>query len=336
MPILKNSDPQEDATELYVGLDLRGYRSWVPDWAADNTPILRPVHRGRNNPWTPGVNQAQCFAGENPDLVTGGTCGAPVPNEHCDCGFYGFFDPTGPNKSNLDLDIVTPCVVAGVIQGTGRVVLAERGFRAEKAELVALSPPRRADPAVRCLANRTNHLWQYEYARHQISHVGRCPCVWCRQAREDPLSPPLEQLAERYGVPWFDTFTDMTKTFPPTHQDGPDTTLPCIHDVLGIPHSVQVGVLSVGAPMSFSMATPGANVNFGGLQLVPGNLPTQQQSIQLIDTLAGGLASIFERVVTSMFHQPWPAQPPFTGETGSVVRKFWRWALTGSTSDTLE
>lgn len=318
MPIKNPDTHTEDATELYVGMDLRGYRSWVPDWDGDNTPILRPVHRGRLNIWTPGVNEAQCFRGEQPDSAADG-CGVQVPNPNCDCGFYGFFDPAGPNKGNLDLDIVTPCVMSGVIQGTGHVLMAERGFRAEKAELVALSPPRHVDPAVRFLAAGSSYLWQYEWARHQISHIGRCTCVWCRLDRNDALAPPLELLAERYGVPWFNSFTDMTKEFPPTHQDKPEPALPCIHDVLGIPHGA-----------AYSMAIPGVNV--GMLQLTP----TGVVPVSLPQQLAGTIAGVFEHIIASVFRQPWPQQPSFTGSPSSVVRKFWRWALTGSTSDTLE
>lgn len=50
----------------------------------------------------------------------------------CSCGFYGYFDATAADTYHR------PGHVYGVIKGYGRVTVGDRGFRAEKAELVAL------------------------------------------------------------------------------------------------------------------------------------------------------------------------------------------------------
>lgn len=65
---------------------------------------------------------------------------APEPEHHtagkgCTCGFYAYFD--GGN------DYAKQGRVTGIIEGTGCLTVGDRGFRAEKARLVALVDPRK-------------------------------------------------------------------------------------------------------------------------------------------------------------------------------------------------
>lgn len=63
----------------------------------------------------------------------------PASKEHsldrCTCGFYGYFD--GSN------DYGAPSRISGIVEGYGRTVIGSRGFRSEKARLVALCVERR-------------------------------------------------------------------------------------------------------------------------------------------------------------------------------------------------
>lgn len=81
---------------------------------------LTGVHQ--QAPWGPGENVASCIT------VMGGEGHRP-PAVGCGCGFWAYHDgssyPAGP--------------VSGVIEGYGRVTIGPRGFRAEKARIVALT-----------------------------------------------------------------------------------------------------------------------------------------------------------------------------------------------------
>lgn len=68
-----------------------------------------------------------------------GPVAEPEPPKHhvgqidCSCGYYAYFD--GGN------DYAAPGQVTGIIEGYGTVTVGDRGFRAEKARLVALVDP---------------------------------------------------------------------------------------------------------------------------------------------------------------------------------------------------
>ncbi|KAE8763915.1 hypothetical protein [Georgenia thermotolerans] len=93
--------------------------------------------------WQPGENRASCFHDggvvvREPDgrLAVRGysvrDIGAAHGLQGCTCGFYAYYraDP-----------YARPRRVSGIIEGYGRVVLGTKGFRAQKARLVALVLP---------------------------------------------------------------------------------------------------------------------------------------------------------------------------------------------------
>lgn len=105
--------------------------------------------------WEPGVNTFECKANRKP--VDASACSrmyhngtkpyahteqcpmqpaCPYPTIECSCGFYAYHDGshwTGPSKSVHQ--------VFGVIEAWGRLVIGTKGFRAEKALIVALKLP---------------------------------------------------------------------------------------------------------------------------------------------------------------------------------------------------
>lgn len=113
-------------------------------------PGLYSVHQS-SYLWSGGLNQNFCFSLMTvtypnrepwPDYVEEKHIGW---SEHdmfpCSCGFYGYHTRAHLEeqyRSILDLGTA----VVGVIKATGKVVLGEKGFRAEKAEIVALSSAR--------------------------------------------------------------------------------------------------------------------------------------------------------------------------------------------------
>lgn len=122
--------------------------------------------------WRPGVNEARCRKGEPVQYAMGGALYGLSPqsrrtlaqlaqwqsatitvepdtepdavedthavaSKDCACGFYAYTD--------TDLGYSRPGRVVGIIRGTGVATVGTRGFRAERAEIVALvDPPRSA------------------------------------------------------------------------------------------------------------------------------------------------------------------------------------------------
>lgn len=106
---------------------------------------LRPIVQG--GCWTPGENEAVCHnyfhrLAMLPTVPNQTRCGLGqygddlVPSQGCDCGFYAYFDPSAEPPL-----IAVNRLVRGVVDGYGRVIVGPRGFRAEKARIVALSRP---------------------------------------------------------------------------------------------------------------------------------------------------------------------------------------------------
>ena len=140
-----------------LDLDLRGYR-W---WRCGRRGTLRSPWYGRHL-WQAGTNTARCNARRNVvDLIAGRHAHGVVPGDTCRCGFYGMTllpdDDRWPDPS-FQVDVGSSgsshTMVFGVAQASGSVLLAERGWRAEKAAVRALyvGDPARVD--VGALARR--------------------------------------------------------------------------------------------------------------------------------------------------------------------------------------
>lgn len=157
-----STDAEFGRFDLALG-SVRGLRSFRVD--PDGT-LRGVVHADE---WTPGENTATCHtptpgtcacgAGvtvvstmlggfitmrctEHTDGCTGETPCAPpeqLPSPDCACGFYAYTD-----RSN---EYANPSTATAVVEGYGRTIVGTRGFRAQKARIVALAiAPRSAAP----------------------------------------------------------------------------------------------------------------------------------------------------------------------------------------------
>jgi hypothetical protein len=114
---------------------LRGYRTWwragwrasVPDGMLPLTSVTR-----RHVVWTSTLS-ARCVPR---DCAGSGPGSAALPDDHaapragCNCGIYAWYAPD-------DAGILSASVF-GVIEASGRVLMGERGFRAERARITAV------------------------------------------------------------------------------------------------------------------------------------------------------------------------------------------------------
>lgn len=165
-------------------------------WRMDSLGRLRA--RNTTAPaWRPGVNQAQCHRHQGgllsmPSLtfqIYGGPFGYEAhpeppkvctqpPSEGCGCGFYAYTDPLHEEAAGN----AGQQLVLGVIRGTGRTLVGTKGFRCEKAEILALRDPTRG--------GRKETPWR----RDQVAKLARLyPDVPLLPSRADLLAfAPIE------------------------------------------------------------------------------------------------------------------------------------------------
>lgn len=116
-----------DGDQLIVG-SVRGVRSFDVDAAGRLTGVF---HR---RVWGPGQNSASCVYHEPPFRRSlSSQASHRVAARGCSCGFYAYLDDKHGDVGGE---------VRGVIEGYGRVTVGSRGFRAEKAKILALVVPR--------------------------------------------------------------------------------------------------------------------------------------------------------------------------------------------------
>lgn len=116
---------------------VRGVRAWRVSYQG----LLRPLHVTAD-PWEPGENHAQCMAGLAarlyPEMRRPGE--HETPDENCKCGFYAYHEDRGIPPVDIAYAMMERSIIAGVIEGYGRTLIGERGFRCEKARIVKLTP----------------------------------------------------------------------------------------------------------------------------------------------------------------------------------------------------
>ena len=111
---------------------LRGYRAWSPRGVMGSRVDLHPLYaRPGVSAWVDGENVATCnLLRITFERATAPVHTTPAPQWDCRCGFYARYEPT---QSANGTDVL------GVIEAYGRVILGERGFRAEKARILGLT-----------------------------------------------------------------------------------------------------------------------------------------------------------------------------------------------------
>ncbi len=101
--------------ELSLG-SVVGVRAFKIDWLGRLVGVSQD-----DKVFTPEVNTAECYRCQLKRLAD------------CECGFYGYF-------SGQDNQYMRGNPVGAIIEGTGKTVIGTKGFRTEKAKLLALFP----------------------------------------------------------------------------------------------------------------------------------------------------------------------------------------------------
>jgi len=145
--------------------------------------------------WQPGVNEAQCM----PWNVSGVAIVDPVPGhdvpfENCGCGFWAYWNTSSAPRPP---DIISRCrrQVIGVVEGFGRTLLGDRGFRCQRARIVALAA-----------TGELGGHWLRDYPGQR------------------------QNLAKSYGVPIYLSLTELLERHPTTPDYLPE---PLVTSTLG-------------------------------------------------------------------------------------------------------
>jgi hypothetical protein len=109
-------DGHVEEFDFAVG-SVQGVRGFKQDSLGRLTGVTYP------RVFKPGVNTATCNYGPTDDI-----------SDHS-CGYYGYFDPEDSNEPYL-----YEATHGAIVRGYGRTVIGTKGFRAEKADLVAFFP----------------------------------------------------------------------------------------------------------------------------------------------------------------------------------------------------
>lgn len=150
--------------------DVRGLRTWTTRW--DGALIGQ-----FNRKWLSGEMVSECLMGSR---HRGGSKHISF-HPDCTCGFYAYWEDSFDN-------CCFGMAVIGIISGYGQAVIGTRGFRAQRARILALCYPKTGS-------------WY-------------CDCPDCEQTKRDinflPKHPDYREL------PWFRDFDQMVAEFPPT------------------------------------------------------------------------------------------------------------------------
>lgn len=203
--------------DLAIG-SVTGVRWWnlrMPD-GPDGLPelSLAGMYASLADLWEPGENTARCarwarWCSEGQEHQ--------VPDEECGCGFWAYWDaPDAPNPHGFSVPIL------GVIEGWGRTLIGDRGFRCARARIAALHFASDAAALV-----KYEHRPDYgpDYARFRTDDAVKTWRKLCGREEHARLGPDetaarlaaLELLLEeRYGVPVYGTRGLMLARHPPT------------------------------------------------------------------------------------------------------------------------
>lgn len=155
---------------------------WVQD--SGKSRYTSAAFRAARRPhpgFTRGIQQAECLLGFSSFLRRHE---GPAPFPSCRCGFYAHYTPYGSFYTSVSFasgyigGYFNPIPVKGVCQVSGRVIMGEKGVRAERIEILGIAP----------------------------GDIRYLP---------DPSSAVMDAISERYQIPVFGTIAEMADSFPP-------------------------------------------------------------------------------------------------------------------------
>lgn len=215
-----------DGAELVAGTAL-GYRWWTlngpqlhrsPASAGEDwDPGLL---RGVRDFWQPGINQARCLSGAAAKHPF-----EEIPYFDCACGYWAYW-----GIQQHDLGRANSLPVIGVVRASGQVIIGPRGFRAQKAEIIALhlpfriqpdlpalQPPRQPDYQTRALPGSSRTMTHRRFTGKVINYGGYVPAPFRDDPPPVPVPPTQEEIraATDAAEAWEAVIADRLQTMYP-------------------------------------------------------------------------------------------------------------------------
>jgi hypothetical protein len=201
---------------------LAGFDGAEPDLAIGSVTGVRwwnlagTALQGVHGPWVMGENTARCGR-----RMSHGQDPHPVPEEDCGCGFWAYWtaDAAG-NPHSFEVPVL------GVIEGYGKTLIGERGFRCAKARIAALHIPGvfgdnfDVPPCLQGKGDAAIATWR--------RITGRNPRVPNSAEILARIAVAEMRLEESYGVPVYSTPGLMLDRHPPTRDYLPERDRPSV------------------------------------------------------------------------------------------------------------
>lgn len=236
----RSSVPRMAGFDGQTGFDfavgkVRGYRWWAmnaPDLSRSwDEWTCQPLTGAQSRKWEPGVNHAACnyYPHHTPPVEV------DEDGNACGCGYWGYWTVQSHN-------IGAEMPVLGVIEGTGRTLIGELGFRCAKARIVALYLPWDLKPAPsfgewRRQTGYGARLTEggRETFRAITGHgYGEPPPDW--RTEEETA------LAEEYGAAWMAVIQDRLMTlYPDAEIFATKAAMLAKYPPVGVPDEAQAG-----------------------------------------------------------------------------------------------
>jgi hypothetical protein len=106
---------------------VEGFRAW----RLGDSGQLWPLHV-KFEAWRGGENIAGCYK----QILTLDSNKHESPHEDCTCGFYAYHDRIPP--IDMAYAMIAGPIVVGRIEGYGKTLIGDKGFRCEKARIVSI------------------------------------------------------------------------------------------------------------------------------------------------------------------------------------------------------
>lgn len=173
-------------------------------------PLLVGVAGGA---WQPGVNHAKCknFPEHVPPVEYD-----EARKSECGCGFWAYWGLT-------DKDWHDALPVFGIVEGTGRTLIGSKGFRCEKAQILALVPAFVIEVGIAPVVSPPFPSWRDVSAPQEVQGLSLQEAadrdqeiMHARQRADAWLAVCMDLLGQMYpGAQVFATLKAMIAKFPP-------------------------------------------------------------------------------------------------------------------------
>jgi hypothetical protein len=207
-----------NAPDLVLG-SVTGVRWWhlrMPDFDSVRVSELSLTGVHASQPWGRGENTARCARMRVP--FSQDRTPHEAPEASCGCGFWAYWTPPEkPNPHNFGVPVL------GVIEGYGRTLIGDRGFRCARARITALHF---TSDAATWSKDDPGTGPGYTSFRTEAA-VATWEALCGRRDRRGYRQPDPEEamarltrlelmLEERYGVPVYASRSLMLNRHPPT------------------------------------------------------------------------------------------------------------------------